>query len=238
MNETSRRLLITCEHGGNRIPRRYHSFFLGAEAVRASHRGYDRGALPLARELARALGAPLIASTTSRLLVDLNRSPGHPRLFGETVRQAPPSLRHEILARYYRPYRRRAENLIAETVAEGQRIVHVSCHSFTPVLDGEVRKADVGLLYDPARPGEKALCAAWRIALLERLPDLKVRFNYPYAGTSDGFTAHLRRTFAPEDYVGIELEINQGLVGPRAVWRVLRGAVIESLQQALQLSGW
>lgn len=236
MTETSHRLLITCEHGGNRIPRRYRNFFADAEAVLQSHRGYDRGALTLARELAHALGAPLIASTTSRLLVDLNRSHGHPRLFGETIRRTPPALRQEILARHYRPYRRRAENLIAETLAQGLRVIHVSCHSFTPVLDGEVRKADIGLLYDPARPGEKALCAAWRRALRERLPEFKVRFNYPYAGKADGFTAFLRRTFPPGHYVGVELEINQRHVGPgprAAAWRGLRTAVIESLQQAL-----
>lgn len=236
MTETSLRLLITCEHGGNRIPRRYRSLFVGDEALLASHRGYDPGALTLAREMARALGAPLIAATSSRLLVDLNRSIGHPRLYGEAIRKGVPALRREILARYYRPYRQRAEDLIAEAVAEGRNVAHVSCHSFTPVLDGEVRNADVGLLYDPARPGEKALCAAWRLALRQRLPELKVRFNYPYAGKADGFTAHLRRAFPPERYLGVELEINQRHVHPGATaWRKLRSAAIDSLQQALQI---
>ena len=62
-------LLVTCEHGGNRVPKRYRRLFAGWESVLASHRGYDPGALTLARELARAFDAPLVASTVTRLLV-------------------------------------------------------------------------------------------------------------------------------------------------------------------------
>ena len=43
-------------------------------------------------------------------------------------------------------------------------------------------------------------------------PELRVRRNYPYAGKGDGLTSYLRRRFAQSDYVGIELEINQGIV--------------------------
>ena len=40
---------------------------------------------------------------------------------------------------------------------------------------------------------------------------MKVRFNYPYKGTSDGLTTTLRKKFGPR-YVGIEIEINQKLL--------------------------
>ena len=33
-------------------------------------------------------------------------------------------------------------------------MIHLSSHSFTPELDGKVRKADIGLIYDPARQRE------------------------------------------------------------------------------------
>src|SRR5690348_7421737 len=81
--------MVTCEHGGNRIPPRYRALFIGYEALLQTHRGLDPGALTLARELAAALHAPLVASVTSRLLVDLNRSSGHPQLYSQPVRQAP-----------------------------------------------------------------------------------------------------------------------------------------------------
>ena len=67
-------LVVTCEHGGNRIPAPYRDLFHAHDALLDSHLGYDLGALNLARALAKAFAAPLVASTVSRLLVDLNRS--------------------------------------------------------------------------------------------------------------------------------------------------------------------
>ena len=43
-------LVITCEHGGNRIPVRYRGLFKVKKAVLLSHRGYDIGALSLATD--------------------------------------------------------------------------------------------------------------------------------------------------------------------------------------------
>jgi len=225
--------LITCEHGGNRIPLRYRALFAGFEALLQTHRGYDPGALALARELATTLAAPLFVSTTSRLLVDLNRSIGHPALYSEATRDTPPTVRREILEKYYLPYRNRVEAHIGEAIARGKRVIHLSSHSFTPVLDSEIRNADIGLLYDPGRPGETELCHHWQTGLKALAPVLKVRRNYPYTGQSDGLTAYLRRRFPVDAYVGIELEINQKHViqGGRH-WRVLRSHVIGALLQA------
>ena len=226
--------LITCEHGGKRIPPRYGSLFAGFEALLRSHRGYDPGALTVARELAKALAAPLFVSTTSRLLIDLNRSIGHPRLYSEATRDVPVALRHEILEQHYLPYRNRVETHIGEAIARGKRVIHLSSHSFTPVLDGAIRNADIGLLYDPARSGERELCQRWRTELRAWAAALKVRRNYPYSGTSDGFTAYLRRRFPADAYLGIELEINQQHVfrGGRQ-WPALRCHVVEALRQAM-----
>ena len=98
-------LVITCEHGGREVPRDYAALFAGRDAVLASHRGWDAGALELARDLAAAFGAPLYAATTTRLLVDLNRSIGHRQLFSEITRPLSPAHRLEIVERYYRPHR-------------------------------------------------------------------------------------------------------------------------------------
>jgi len=225
--------LVTCEHGGNRIPARYRRYFAGREALLRTHRGYDPGALAMARELAQQLNAPLYYATVSRLLIDLNRSIGHPRLYSGAVRDA--GARREILERYYLPYRSEVEAAIAQAVAQGARVVHFSSHSFTPVLDGEVRNADVGLLYDPGRAAERELCVRWRAALQRAVPEIRVRRNYPYAGKSDGFTSYLRRRFGPGDYVGIELEINQRHVFHNGrPWREQRAAILAALRAALQ----
>jgi predicted N-formylglutamate amidohydrolase len=230
-------VLITCEHGGNRIPAYYRPLFRGQKRLLNSHRGYDAGALQMAKELAVALEAPLVASTVSRLLVDLNRSIGHPRFHLDVVRGAGSQVREEIIERYYRLYRTKAEHHVHHAVAHGRRVVHVSSHSFTPELNSKVRTADIGLLYDPSRPGEVALCARWQASLQALAPQLNVRRNYPYAGKGDGLTRDLRRRYSPRAYVGIELEINQKHVcGPARQWAALRKATIESLRLALSAS--
>ena len=228
--------LITCEHGGNCIPAPYHELFRDEQALLDSHRGYDAGALLMAQELAAAFDGALVTATVSRLLVDLNRSIGHPKLFSATTRRLPRSTREEILTQYYRPYRAQVESLVAHALADGRRVIHISSHSFTPELDGKVRHAEVGLLYDPARDGEVKLCAQWQASLAALAPALRIRRNYPYAGKGDGLTAHLRRRFASTDYIGIELEVNQGVVGSAAAqWKALRAVLLESLRTACVL---
>jgi predicted N-formylglutamate amidohydrolase len=229
-------LLITCEHGGNRIPPRYRHLFRGHEDLLQTHRGYDAGGLTMAKDLAAAFQATLFVATISRLLIDLNRSIGHPKLYSEATRHAPAGMRREILEAHYLPYRNQVEAHIAGEIAKGRRVIHISSHSFTPVLEGEVRNADIGLLYDPSRAAEARLCKDWQVALKAHAPEFRVRRNYPYAGKSDGFTAHLRRRFAEAVYAGIELEVNQQQVlqGGHG-WPRLRKAIIAALQASLTL---
>jgi predicted N-formylglutamate amidohydrolase len=225
--------LITCEHGGNRIPASYRALFQGYRALLDTHRGYDRGALLMAGELAAALQAPLVTSTISRLLIDLNRSLGHPRLFSAATRGAPMAVREQIITQHYRPYRAQVERLVRQSVARRRRVIHISSHSFTADLDGKRRHADIGLLYHPARAGEVELCARWKASLGAVAPELRVRRNYPYAGKGDGLTAYLRLRFPRRAYVGIELELNQDMVlSPARRWAALRRLLVASLRAA------
>ena len=136
-------LVITCEHGGNHIPGAYRHLFQGQEAVLQSHRGFDPGALEMAETLAEAFGAVLVSSTVSRLLVDLNRSTHNPTLHADAVRRLPAEQRQEILTHFYQPYRAQVEQAIRQTIADCGAVVHLSSHSFTPELNGRLRKADV-----------------------------------------------------------------------------------------------
>lgn len=226
-------VLITCEHGGNQIPSAYRYLFDGHEALLPTHRGYDAGALTMARNLARELNAPLVASTVSRLLIDLNRSVGHPDLYSGATRDADAEVRRQIVARYYLPYRGKVEHEVAQAIANGKRLIHISSHSFTPELDGDVRNADIGLLYNPDRSGEVGLCHRWRACLKQNAPELKVRRNYPYIGKADGLTSFLRRLFPAGKYIGIELEINQKHVNTGRRWPALQARLIDSLRSAL-----
>lgn len=225
--------VITCEHGGNRVPASCRRLFRDQRSLLDSHRGYDPGALVMARMLARAFTAPLVTSTISRLVIDLNRSVGHPQHFSVTTRAAPALLRTKLVTQYYQPYRMEVERLIRQSVAHRRQVIHISSHSFTPELNGKVRHADVGLLYDPARPRESDICARWKASLAVIAPETRVRRNYPYVGKGDGLTSAMRGSFTDRAYVGIELEINQKIVfeGGRR-WTALRGALIDSLRRA------
>ncbi len=231
------RILVTCEHAGNRVPERWAPLFQGRDDLLASHRGWDPGALPVARHLARLTRAPLRYSTTTRLLVDANRSPAHESLFSELTRELPERERREIVARHHRPYWTRVRSLLAGWLAEGALALHLGVHTFTPTLDGVARKVDIGVLFDPGRPGESAFSRIFMEELERALPHLRVRKNAPYYGTSDGLTTSLRRTFDDPAYLGIELEVSQGLAtGPEPE----RSRVSREIGEALvcTLSRW
>lgn len=228
-------ILVTCEHGGHRIPPEFAQWFDGREETLESHRGHDIGALTMAHELAAAFDAPLVCSTTSRLLVDLNRSRRHPRLHSEWIAAAPESVRKAIVARYYLPYRSDVEARVAQAVESGATVLHLSSHSFTPVWAGATRRCDVGLLFDPRRAPESRLCRAWQQALRGADAALFVRRNYPYRGTADGLTTALRRRFGSEDYLGVEIEVNQRFpYEGGAVWTRLRTLLTGTLKEAVE----
>lgn len=230
----SSQLVVSCEHGGREVPRAYAALFSGREALLDSHRGWDAGALELARQMAEAFGVPLHAATTTRLLVDLNRSIGHRHLFSEITRALPLERRQDIVDRYYRPHRQAVEAEIARFISAGRRVIHVAAHSFTPVLDDVPREADVAWLYDPSRAGEASFARAWMRNLAHLSPELRLRRNYPYRGRDDGLTAALRKRHPDPAYAGIELEINQRWVEQGgAAWDRLKTRLVDSLKSVL-----
>ena len=220
-------LFISCEHGGNRVPDSYKELFAGRQALLDSHRGYDIGILPFAERIAGRFDAPLLSATVSRLIVDMNRSIGCRTLFSELTSNLSREERHHILQHYHRPYWKAADDIVADIIASGRQVLHLSVHSFTPELHGQRRNADLGLLYDPRRTLEKDLCLQWQKALAHHCPDLRVRRNYPYRGNSDALVTALRNKFTPSDYLGIELEINQALpIDANKKWRQLQNELL------------
>lgn len=238
MVETGWTLLLSCEHGGNRVPVRWRNLFSGAETVLETHRGYDLGIGPFARWLARELGAPLQLAEVTRLLVELNRSPGHPGLFSEFSRKLGPDQREALLEQHYHPYRKAMVDRIDQVLTARGRVCHLSLHSFTPVLKGEERNADVGLLYDPLRRLEMEFCRYWQTQIVSRGEGWRVRRNYPYRGIMDSFVVLLRRLFPEDVYLGIELELNQRwpLQGGEC-WGRLQALIRDTLRESLAQAG-
>lgn len=226
------RVIVTCEHGGCRVPREFRRLFRGRDRLLRSHRGHDPGALELARRISKALQAPLVYSDVSRLLIDLNRLIENDELFSIVTRPLSPKVKTRILRSHYFPYRRRVEDRIAALMASGGPILHLSIHTFTPIFRGQRRCADIGLLYDPSRRLEAGFCKRWRRAMTGADSALNIRMNYPYRGTADGLTTLLRRMpGSASRYAGVELEVNQRF--PRrggARWRAIQSLIVQSLR--------
>ncbi|MDF2577745.1 MAG: N-formylglutamate amidohydrolase [Chlamydiales bacterium] len=227
-------LIFTCEHGGNEVPPLFQKLFDPHEAILCSHQGWDIGALKIAKSLANNFSSPLFYSTTTRLLVELNRSLHHPYLFSKITKGLSTKEKRLILANYYYPYRLQVESHIQNLISRQQTIVHLSIHSFTPIMGEKIRTADIGLLYDPKNSSEKEFCESWQVELQSYFPlRMKIRKNYPYLGKADGFTSYLRKKF-PTNYIGVEVEINQKYFLEQIIdIDYLQQLLINSLQKAL-----
>lgn len=243
--------LITCEHAAAGVPRDCAAIVNIPRSVLRTHRGFDAGALAIAKVLAKRLGAPMLAHGVTRLIVDQNRSADRYEVFSRYTRDLPHEMREDLLARHHAPFR---ADVLAEigvmlgknAGGEGRKwniksggvngasVAHVSVHSFTPVLRGERRRVDIGVLFDPSRRFESRIAERWMEELRKFEPRLRIEPNEPYKGTDDGHTTHLRARFKDRAYAGIELEVNQRLVrGARERLKRLQKHLGESLARAL-----
>ena len=201
--------ILSCEHASHHLPEAYTNLY--TLTFRQTHRGYDRGAFDAFKALQASLNLWGVAGKYSRLLIDLNRSLESPGIFSLRSERLAQSQKQHIIDTIYKPYRNAVFNKVKEEVAKGRQVVHLSLHSFTPVLRGVKRTCDVGLLYDPARSFELQLCQRF-FSALSLIPRLRVAYNQPYSGTEDGLTTYLRSHFSNEQYAGIEIEFNQRLL--------------------------
>ena len=208
--------MLTCEHASNRLPAAFKKFV--PVYVQQTHRASDIGALQVFRKLVNFAKPEFSCEGKfSRLFVDLNRAITNKSAFSDYLRDNENA--KAAATAYWKEYRENVEKFVAKNIGaskkgaknngkEGADIVHLGIHSFTPALNGKVRNADIGILYDPKRPQERAYANVIRGEIKRLYPHMKVRFNYPYKGSSDGLTTSLRKKFGPR-YVGIEIEINQ-----------------------------
>ena len=205
---SGRSFLITCEHAGNFVPSNYRYLFLGNEAILDTHRGIDIGAMPIAEFLADSLKLPLYVNMVSRLLIDSNRSKFNPELYSEFSKTLDPVVKKFLMKKYYTAYRQQVYEWIKDHAKKTDSVVHISMHTFTPVLKGEVRTADIGILYDESREPESKISKQLMRELGIFAPQFVTKPNYPYLGTADGFTTYLRKEFRAQNYSGIEIEVN------------------------------
>lgn len=200
--------ILSCEHASNHVPTIYLPYVKPYLSRLSTHEAYDLYAQAIAASLAKKLGIPLYAGNITRLLIDFNRSLHHPQCMALS-KKLPANLKQTLIEDYYQCYRHTVLTQIEKALAASETVLHLSIHSFTPVLQGKARHADLCFLYDPTRQKEKKACTAWQKMIETHAPRLRIRRNYPYRGISDGFVTFCRTQFPQHRYLGIEIEMNQ-----------------------------
>lgn len=207
--------VLLCEHASNFIPPRYAGLGL-EQAVLQRHIAWDIGVAAIARELSKALDAPLVLSGYSRLLIDCNRPVSSPTSIpeiSETTR-IPGNIgigAEERKARadaFYWPFQTAVARILDQRQAARMPTIIFGVHSFTPVFKGFERPWHAGVLFRKAAAYGHALVAA----LQE--PGLNVVANEPYQIDDDGdYTVPVHGEARGLDAVLIE--IRQDLIAHR-----------------------
>lgn len=221
------KILISCEHSTNRVPKAYKDWFKGAEKDLSGHLGWDPGALKLAKQVGRLLKVTPFEGEVSRLLIDLNRSEDSPFSFSKHSKKMSQEEKEKVLNSYHRSYWQKVRRRI-QGLTRSYGVLHLGIHSFTPIYKGKKRTTDIGLLYDPARSCERHLCLRWQNALV-RNSDFKIHRNRPYLGSGNGLITSLRQEFPPRDYIGIEVEVNQSLLSDASSIKAIAQVLISTL---------
>lgn len=220
------RLFLTCEHASNAVPESLKKKLNIPASVLKSHRGWDPGTLELARAIATTTRTKIFQpGTMSRLVIDLNRGETNPDVFSKWSHGQLTATERQKLTLQHRKFRRAALNAVNRMLLTSKNhVIHLSIHSFTPVMKGQRRSTDIGILFDPKRPAEKKFANQLiRIlkaaAIKEKLAGIHIDANKPYLGTADGHTTELRYKLSAARYSGIEIEVNQKFVRTSGIAR-------------------
>ncbi len=209
-------ITLCCEHGGHRRPAHWE-LNGDEERIFQDHWGWDPGAAPLTKQLARILGADAIIGNWSRLVADLNRPPGHPDLCREVAEGLPLTFNQNLssaerrarLNQVHTPYHQALDALLEARRPE----LLLSIHTFTPIFMGpkgpETRQVELGVLFDD----NEALAQHLIKALLGG--PLKVQANEPYSGKL-GMIYSAQRHGRAHGLPYLELELRQDLLDTEA----------------------
>lgn len=224
--------LILCDHACNALPAEYGDLGLPPEEFER-HIAYDIGAEAVTRRLADQLGAPVVMSRFSRLLIDPNRGPDDPTILmrlsdGAVVpgnARADEDEKARRIRNYHAPYHRAITAAIDTAIAAGHPPAIVSIHSFTPLWRGVRRPWEIGMLWD-----SDPRLAVPMIDMFRKDPLLTVGDNEPYSGRLKGDTMYTHGTSRGLAHSLVELR--QDLIAEepgQAEWAGRLGDVLQAL---------
>jgi predicted N-formylglutamate amidohydrolase len=229
--------IIAVDHAGARIPRRLGNLGMPASELKR-HIAWDIGALAVARQVATALDAPLVAQNYSRLVIDCNRDP----LVASSIptkseaTEIPGNIGlsdDDIAARraeIFDPYHNRLRALLDARRAAGRPTILVSQHTMTDTYHGVRREMHGAVLYNRDRR-----FAGLVLDSLRREPNLIIADNEPYF-VSDETDYTIPRHGEAHGLPHVEIEIRQDLVSDAAgqtEWARRIAAALQAAEQVL-----
>ncbi|MGO9991458.1 MAG: N-formylglutamate amidohydrolase [Steroidobacteraceae bacterium] len=225
--------VIVVDHASRRIPRALSGLGLPAAELQR-HIAWDIGALGVARRMAAALDAPLVAQNYSRLVIDCNRDPSVATSIptvGESIEiPGNKGLRaEEVAARraeIFDPYHAHVRALLDERAAAGRPTILIAQHSMTDIFKGVRRAMHAAVLYNRDRR-----FAGLVLDELRSEPALLIGDNEPYFVSDDtDYTVphHGEARGLPH----VEIEIRQDLITDDAGQDEWARCLTRVLQQA------
>ena len=227
-------VLLICDHASNAVPAALHGLGL-VERDLHRHIAYDIGAAEVTRLLARKLDAPGVLAGYSRLVIDTNRSLGHPESVikesdGTVIPGNADLSEEDIRLRTeacFWPYHRRIGSGIAGFALRGVRPAVIAIHAYTPVLGGVKRPWQVGVLWS-----DDSRIAAPLIEALNARGGLVVGDNEPYSGRQQyGYSmdVHAGETGLPH----VLIELREDLVATAEDQERTAAILVEALSPIL-----
>ena len=202
-------ILLICDHASDRFPKSLGDMGLDLAV--------DIGAGAVTQTLAKRLGVTAVVHNYSRLIVDCNRQLMDPSAFLEygdgilvpgnrNLHQEDKDLRASAL---YWPYHCAIDEQVQRLRKSGPLPAFISIHSFTPVLNGESRQWEMGVLWDKDEQLRDIFLQDLREA------GYRVGDNEPYSGKApQDFTIDHHAEEVGLPHIGIE--IRQDLIDDAA----------------------
>ncbi len=207
--------VVLCDHATNIVPEWVNQGSLGiANEDMQRHIAYDIGALAVSQIIAERLGAHLLATQFSRLVIDPNRGEDDPtlimKIYDKTIIPANRNLTSEEKSKridaLHRPYHNAISDVLQNIKNARLEPVIISMHSFTKQLRGrDVRPWHIGVLSNEDRRLADPI-----IARFEALDGVCVGDNEPYHGSLEGDTLDMHGV--RQGFLHILLEIRNDLI--------------------------
>lgn len=190
--DSSNGLILLCDHARNAVPDEYGTLGL-PESEFERHIAYDIGAEALTRMLGERLGATIVQSCFSRLLIDPNRGEDDPtivmRLSDGTIVPGNHPIKageiHHRIDRFHAPYHAAITRVIDAAIDDGNPPILFSVHSFTPVWKEIPRPWHGAFLWDLDPRLSEFMIEGLRLE-----PGLIIGDNEPYDGAQRNDTMY------------------------------------------------